>query len=223
MTIAHPDRRRGPRARRRRRAPARAPDRPSCSASTARTRRASPPRSRRSRATPSATRGGGRVEFARRRTARAPQLLAGARVSDEGPGIADLRRILGGQYRSTDRHGARHRRRAPPDGPLRDRVRAGPRHHGRAAARSCRAPRRWSRAPSVAALVAALARERADDPLAEVQQQNQELLRALDELQPAPGRAGRGSTASWRTPTAAWWRSTPSSTRRPTTCAAPTR
>ena len=63
---------------------------PGCSASTRRTRRASPPRSPRSRATPSATRGGGQVEFALEgRTP--PQVLVDPRHATEGPGIADLR------------------------------------------------------------------------------------------------------------------------------------
>ena len=73
--------------------------------------------------------------------------------------------------------------RAPPDGPLRRRVRARARAptvdpeqaacRGRAAAAT---PRRS------AACREALAREGLQNPLAEVQQQNQELLRALDEL-----------------------------------------
>ena len=61
----------------------------------------------------------------------APQVLV-IRVSDRGPGIADLARILAGRYRSPTGMGLGHPRRAPADGPVRDRVRAGERDHGRA-------------------------------------------------------------------------------------------
>ena len=55
----------------------------------------------------------------------------------------------------------------------------------------------------------------------EIQQQNQELLRTLDELKSRQEDLV-GSTASSKTPTAASSRSTPSSTSAPTTCGAPT-
>ncbi len=70
-------------------------------------------------------------------------------------------------------------------------------------------------------IVGSLARQRPRTPMEEVQLQNQELLRALEELRAAK-RSCDDSTASSRTPTGVWWPSMPSWTRRPTTCAAPT-
>ena len=194
-----------------------------CSASTRRTRRASPPRSRRSRATPSATRGGGKVEFALEGSTRAAGLrrcasATRARASPTSPPILDGRYRsptgmgLGivGARRLMDRFDIDVARRAGHDASSCKKIlpRAAPLVGPR---------RRWRRSPSE------LARRAPRDPLDEVQQQNQELLRALDELRAAAGRARARSTASSRTPTAAWSRSMPSSTRRPTTCAAPTR
>ena len=93
-----------------------------CSASTRRTRRGSPPRSRRSRATPSRTRGGGDGRVPRRGPARAA--APGDPRDRRGPGHRRPRRGPRGPVPLADRHGARHRGRAPPDGPLRDRRRS---------------------------------------------------------------------------------------------------
>ena len=123
--------------------------------------------------------GGGRVEFAVEGQT-PPQILL-VRVSDEGPGIANLSSILAGQYRSTTGMGI---------GIMGTRrlmdafdIESAP---GRGTTVSLRKllPRATplvTRA-GVAALVDALARERADDPVSEMVQQNQELLQALDEL-----------------------------------------
>jgi signal transduction histidine kinase/DNA-binding response OmpR family regulator len=110
----------------------------------------------------------------------APQVLA-IRISDEGPGIANLARILAGDYRSATGMGlgivgARrlmdtfHIESAPGQGTtvwLRKLM-------------SRRAP--LVTAAHRAGIANALATERPRSPLEEVQQQNQELLRALDEL-----------------------------------------
>jgi signal transduction histidine kinase/CheY-like chemotaxis protein len=123
---------------------------------------------------------GGRVEFSVEGQT-PPQILL-VRVSDEGPGIASLPTVLSGQYRSTTGMGigiTGTRR-------LMDAfdIESAP---GRGTTVSLRKLLPRSSAlvttASVATLVAALARERADDPVAEMVQQNQELLQALDELQ----------------------------------------
>ena len=89
----------------------------------ARTRRASPPRCRRSRATRSCYAGGGRVEFAVEGS-RAPQVLT-IRVSDSGPRHRrPRRRSWRGRYTLDHRHGPRHHRRAPADGRVRHRRRS---------------------------------------------------------------------------------------------------
>ena len=166
--------------------------------------------------------GGGRVEFALEGE-QPPQVLR-SRVADHGPGIARPRR--------RPRRHAIARRPAWASGIVGarrlmdhfdDRVGAGAARPSRLSKLLPRGAPALDAARRSRALAAELARERAGGPIDEVQQQNQELLRALDELQRAPGGADRGSTASWRTPTAAWSRSTPSSTRRPITCGAPTR
>ena len=132
--------------------------------------------------------GGGRVEFgstgerARRRCSRSSS-------PTRGPGIADLAAMLAGVHRSTTGMGIGIARRAAPDGRVRDRDRAGPGHrraHGQAAAARARlsspaptgsgSPRRW----------------RADeplDPIAEIRQQNQEMLVQLEELNERAERA----------------------------------
>jgi hypothetical protein len=61
-----------------------------------------------------------------------PQILL-VRVSDEGPGIANLSSILAGQYRSTTGMGHRHHGHASPDGRRSTSSRRRPRHHGLAA------------------------------------------------------------------------------------------
>jgi signal transduction histidine kinase/CheY-like chemotaxis protein len=122
--------------------------------------------------------GGGRVDFAID-DAR-PQALV-IRVSDTGPGIAELDEILGGRYRSATGLGL---------GVLGTRrlmdgfeIESSP---GRGTVVTMRklVPARAGLVtpPDVGRLADALAREAAGDPVAEVQQQNQELLRALDEL-----------------------------------------
>jgi signal transduction histidine kinase/CheY-like chemotaxis protein len=123
--------------------------------------------------------GGGRVEFAVEGQT-PPQILL-VRVSDEGPGIANLSSILAGQYRSTTGMGI---------GIMGTRrlmdafdIESVPGQGTTVSLRKLlpRATPLVTRA-SVAALMATLARERADDPVAEMVQQNQELLQALDEL-----------------------------------------
>jgi signal transduction histidine kinase/DNA-binding response OmpR family regulator len=122
---------------------------------------------------------GGRVEFVVEGTT-APQVFT-IRITDQGPGITDLPRILRGQYRSPTGMGlgivgARRlmdqfaiesvagkgttvllKKLLPPGAPLvtADRLRA---------------------------ITDALVRAQPEDPLGEIRQQNQELLRALDEL-----------------------------------------
>src|SRR5262245_22124483 len=123
---------------------------------------------------------GGRVEFSVEGQT-APQILL-VRVSDEGPGIADLSTVLSGRYRSTTGMGigimgTRRLMDAFDIESAADR--------GTTVSLRKLLPRSSSLVTpaSVATLVAALARERADDPVAEMVQQNQELLHALDELQ----------------------------------------
>jgi signal transduction histidine kinase/CheY-like chemotaxis protein len=122
---------------------------------------------------------GGRVEFSIEGQT-APQILL-VRVSDEGPGIADLSMVLSGQYRSTTGMGI---------GIMGTRrlmdafdIDSAP---GRGTTVSLRKllPRSTALVTpaSVASLVSTLARERADDPVAEMVQQNQELLQALDDV-----------------------------------------
>ena len=153
-----------------------------------------------------------------------PQVLV-VRVRDEGPGIADL---------PTD-----PRRPLPLDRPgmglgilgarrLMDRFEIesapGRGHHRHACGSSC---------PRTRPLVAGPRRrrgwrtswpgERAAEPARRGAAAEPGAAARPGGAAPPPGRAGRASTASWRTPTAAWSRSTPSSTRRPSTCGAPTR
>jgi signal transduction histidine kinase/CheY-like chemotaxis protein len=123
--------------------------------------------------------GGGRVEFALE-GATAPQVLAVV-VADDGPGIAELPAILGGQYRSATGMGvgmlgARR---------LMDQfeVASEPGRGTRIVLRKL-LPRR-SRVIGVEELGRIgqeLAGRQPYDPAAELQQQNQELLRALQEL-----------------------------------------
>ena len=122
---------------------------------------------------------GGRVEFAVEGRS-APQMLT-ISVSDHGPGIAELSRILGGDYTSTTGMGL---------GILGARrlvdgfdVRTAPGAGTTVTMRKV-VPRRGEPLgpDDVSALSGALARQRPSDPLAEVQAQNQELLRTLDEL-----------------------------------------
>ncbi|HEU4623505.1 MAG TPA: ATP-binding protein [Steroidobacteraceae bacterium] len=123
--------------------------------------------------------GGGRVEFALEGES-APQLLV-VRVSDKGPGIEDVERILSGRYRSSTGMGigliGAHR--------LMDRVeiRTAPGAGTDVTLRKMLPPR----APLITALrVNELVQELTTKPPVgaheELQQQNQELLRALSEL-----------------------------------------
>jgi signal transduction histidine kinase/CheY-like chemotaxis protein len=123
--------------------------------------------------------GGGKVEFfVEGRTS--PQVL-GVRISDQGPGIPDLPRILGGHYQSPTGMGlgivgARR---------LMDQftIDSVPGQGTTVVLKKILAPH----APLITAraigdLAAALAREQPQSPFEEIQRQNQELLRALDEL-----------------------------------------
>ncbi len=122
--------------------------------------------------------GGGRVELlVEGRTP--PQLLL-IRVSDRGPGIADLDAVLGGRYRSTTGMGlgilgARR---------LMDTFDVQSSPAGTTVTMRKIMPRRADLMTPAAlpGLVDTLARPVVDDPLTELQQQNQELLRTLDEL-----------------------------------------
>ena len=123
--------------------------------------------------------GSGRVEFAIEGHDR-PQALW-IRVSDTGPGIAALDEILRGRYHSSTGMGLGiigTRR-------LMDRfdIESAPGRGTVVTMRKFVPARAGLVTPAdVGRLTDALAREAAGDPVAEVQQQNQELLRALDEL-----------------------------------------
>ena len=123
--------------------------------------------------------GGGRVEFAVEGRS-APQRLL-ITVSDSGPGIADLPRILHGEYRSRTGMGlgligARR---------LMDAfdIQSAPAQGTVVSLRKV-IPLRGApmTAAGIAEVTAALARQRSAEPLAEVLEQNQELLRTLEEL-----------------------------------------
>ena len=123
--------------------------------------------------------GGGRVEFAIEGDT-LPQVLL-IRISDKGPGIPDLDLILRGGYRSSTGMGlgiigtkrlmdAFEIASAPGRGTVAALRKLIPRPAGRLTS------------AEIGRIVDALGREVAGDPVAEVQQQNQELLRALEEL-----------------------------------------
>jgi signal transduction histidine kinase/CheY-like chemotaxis protein len=122
--------------------------------------------------------GGGKVDFlVEGRTS--PQLFV-IRIADRGPGIPDLDRVLDGQYRSTTGMGlgiTGTRR-------LMDHfsVESSPRGTVVSLKKifSRRAP--VLTAVGAARIAAELARREPDNPLQEVQQQNQELIRTLEEL-----------------------------------------
>ena len=122
---------------------------------------------------------GGRVEFAVEGATR-PQLLL-ITVRDGGPGIPDLPRILRGQYHSPTGMGlgiiGAKRLMDSFD------VQTSPATGTVVSMRKTMPGRGEPVTPArVAAIADALARQRSQDPLAEVLEQNQELLRTLDEL-----------------------------------------
>jgi signal transduction histidine kinase/CheY-like chemotaxis protein len=122
--------------------------------------------------------GGGRVSF-EIEGARAPQLFT-IRVADTGPGIANLDELLGGRYRSKTGLGlgvigARR---------LMDVFDVDSSPKGTTISMKKLMPRRTELVgpPQLTRLATALAEERPGGALVEIQTQNQELLRALDEL-----------------------------------------
>ena len=167
--------------------------------------------------------GGGRVEFAIEGE-RAPQLLRASSSATRGPASPNLRRVLAGRYRSATGMGLGivGARRLMDHFDDRDRRRAARRSSLREAAAARRAAGHADRGVASSASELA-AGARADVRWRRCSSRTSELLRTLERAARAAGGARRGSTASSRTPTAASSRSTPSSTRRPTTCAAPTR
>jgi len=123
--------------------------------------------------------GGGKVEIVVEGRL-APQLLV-VRVSDRGPGIRDLDAILAGRYRSSTGMGIGMlgARRLVDHFDVSSRPGA-----GATITLGKLFPRRAPEVTpaGVAALTDALAREAPQGPMEEVRQQNQELLRTLDEL-----------------------------------------
>ena len=123
--------------------------------------------------------GGGKVEMTVEGP-RAPQLLV-VRVSDRGPGIRDLDAVLAGRYRSSTGMGIGMlgARRLVDHFDVESRPGA-----GATVTLGKLFPRRAPEiAPAgLAALATALAGEAPQGPLEEIRQQNQELLRTLDEL-----------------------------------------
>jgi signal transduction histidine kinase/CheY-like chemotaxis protein len=124
--------------------------------------------------------GGGRVEF--RVEGRTPPQLFWVRVGDRGPGIEKLDSVLDGSYRSSTGMGvgivgARR---------LMDRfqIESAP-GRGTRVTLGKLLPRqaRPVDATAAAAIAAELARQEPSDPFQELQRQNQELLRALDQLE----------------------------------------
>ena len=122
--------------------------------------------------------GGGKIEFLIEGNT-APQVFA-MRVSDQGPGIADLPSILAGVYRSPTGMGlgilgARRLMdhldiTSTPGGTSVVLKRIVPRHVGLIGSQA------------IARIVAELAKRASSDPVEEAQRQNQELLRTLEEL-----------------------------------------
>ena len=130
---------------------------------------------------------GGAVEFLVEGQ-RAPQLLS-IRVSDRGPGIADVDAVLSGRYRSRTGMGLGHGGRTAPRRPVRGHVlaRAGDDGDGRQAVLATGALLRRRR--RCGALGATLARPRPQSPIEEIRQQNQELIARARAAPPAPGGA----------------------------------
>jgi signal transduction histidine kinase/CheY-like chemotaxis protein len=122
--------------------------------------------------------GGGRVEFSLEGET-PPQLLV-IRVTDRGPGIANVRHVLSGDYRSKTGMGigvAGARR-------LMDRFEIDSTPAGTSVTLSKLLPVRakYLTAPEIGRLAHALTAQRPESPLEEVQQQNQELVRTLEAL-----------------------------------------
>ena len=122
--------------------------------------------------------GGGTVEFlVEGRTS--PQLFV-ARITDRGPGIAELDRVLEGQYRSATGMGlgitgARR---------LMDHFAIDSSTRGTVVSlkKICSRGTAVVTAPRLAWIASELGRRRPENPLEEIQQQNQELIRTLEEL-----------------------------------------
>ncbi|HEX7087090.1 MAG TPA: histidine kinase dimerization/phospho-acceptor domain-containing protein, partial [Vicinamibacterales bacterium] len=122
--------------------------------------------------------GGGRVRFSLEGR-QAPQVLQVV-ISDDGPGIGELDAVLAGQYRSSTGLGiglTGTRR-------LMDQfaIESAPGRGTTVTMGKLLPARRAITGAKLEAVAAALARERPHDPIAEVQHQNRELLRALDDL-----------------------------------------
>ncbi|HEX2552691.1 MAG TPA: ATP-binding protein [Microvirga sp.] len=124
--------------------------------------------------------GGGRVEF-RVEDDAAPQIFS-IRISDTGPGVADLDAVMEGSYRSPSGMGLGivGARRLMDVFDIRSSADAGT---------VVMLGKRFSRrqppvtVQTIGDVAARLTRERAGDPLAEIREQNQELLRSLNEVQ----------------------------------------
>jgi signal transduction histidine kinase/CheY-like chemotaxis protein len=124
--------------------------------------------------------GRGKVEF--RVEGRSPPQVFWVRVSDAGPGIANLEAVLGGSYRSETGMGlgilgARR---------LMDRFQIdSPPGRGTRVTLGKLLPRQRKAidAEAAARIADALLRQEPSDPFQEVQRQNQELIRALDQLE----------------------------------------
>ena len=124
--------------------------------------------------------GGGRIDFGVEGDGGAQQLLR-IRVSDEGPGIPHLERVLSGEFRSTTGmgKGLLGTRRLSDEFTIESVA-----GRGTTVEVGKWMPARTApfTADAAAAFTSRLQRERAGDAFAEVQQQNQELLRTLAEL-----------------------------------------
>ena len=123
--------------------------------------------------------GGGRVEYSVEGVSTPPPLLV-VEVSDRGPGIARLDEVLSGRYRSSTGMGlgiigARR---------LMDHFEVSSSSAGTTIALKRLVPRRKPLGPSeIEHLTSDLTRRGPSTPFDEVRQQNQELMRALEELQ----------------------------------------
>ena len=156
--------------------------------------------------------GGGRVEFL---VGSGPPRGSLIRVRERGPGVKDLQAILEGRYDSPPGSGvgilgARR---------LMDRFEID--RYVRRERPSSRWPRCCPGGPSaltpqeLARVLPELAKHTPQGLLEELQQQNQELIRTLQELRDRQAELAELHPASSRRPIAAWSPSTPSSTRTP--------